>query len=143
VRQKGGSRTGEQSMMASGLEKQLLLVEPESVLADLTQFRLELLGYHVSVVDRGAAALDLLRRDRVDLMIVDTKLPDGDGLEWLSQTRLEFKAEDLPVLIFSLDPSLETVQRSFLAGAQDYLITPFDPTVLERKVQELLSLQMV
>lgn len=117
----------------------LLLIEPEAVLADLTSFRLELLGYQINVLDCGLPAIDHLRRDPVDLLIVDTALPEGDGIEWLSQLRLEFRVEDLPVLMFSLDPSLETVRRSYLAGAQDYLITPFDPTVLEEKVQRLLS----
>ncbi|EMI46435.1 two-component system response regulator [Rhodopirellula sp. SWK7] len=118
---------------------QLLLVEPETILADLTAFRLELLGYGIETVSEGGQAKDRLRRGRFDLMIVDTKLPEGDGIEWLTELRLETKAEDLPVLMFSLDPSLETVRRAFLAGAQDYLVTPFDPTVLETKVQILLS----
>ncbi|MCM2373299.1 response regulator [Aporhodopirellula aestuarii] len=118
---------------------QLLLVEPEMILAELTAFRLELLGYGIESVAEGGLAKDRLRRGRVDLMIVDTKLREGDGIEWLTELRLEFTAEDLPVLMFSLDPSLETVRRAFLAGAQDYLVTPFDPTVLETKVQNLLS----
>lgn len=118
----------------------LLLVEPERVLADLTAFRLELLGYDLTVAGEGAQAKDHLRRSSIDLMIVDTKLTEGDGIEWLAELRLEFKVEDFPVLMFSLDPSLESVRRAILAGAQDYLITPFDPTVLEEKVENLLSL---
>ncbi|EMI54508.1 response regulator transcription factor [Rhodopirellula sallentina] len=118
---------------------QLLLVEPETILADLTAFRLELLGYGIETVSEGGEAQDLLRRKQFDLMIVDTKLPEGDGIEWLTELRLETKPETLPVLMFSLDPSLETVRRAFLAGAQDYLVTPFDPTVLESKVQVLLN----
>ncbi len=125
--------------MFDSTQSKLLLVEPEIVLADLTAFRLELLGYGIQTAVSGAEAKDVLRRERVDLMIVDTKLPEGDGIEWLSGLRLEFNAEQVPVLMFSLDPSLETVRRAFLAGAQDYLITPFDPTVLESKVQNLLT----
>ena len=117
----------------------LLLVEPERVLADLTAFRLELLGYPIASVDAGEAARDYLRREPVDLMIVDTKLPEGDGIDWLTQLRLEIKSDEVPVLMLSLDPSLETVRRAYLAGAQDYLITPFDPTVLEEKIQKLLE----
>ncbi|MEM1227616.1 MAG: response regulator [Planctomycetota bacterium] len=120
----------------------ILLVEPESILADLTSFRLELLGYDMSVVGSGSEAVDYLHHHSVDLLICDTKLPEGDGLEWLIQIRPEFDATNLPVLVFSLDPSLETVRRAYLAGAQDYLITPFDPTVLEEKVDRLLQLGM-
>lgn len=125
--------------MPQSINAKLLLVEPEPVLGDLTAFRLELLGYDITVVSEGGQAKDHLRRSSIDLMIVDTKLPEGDGIEWLTDLRLEFKPEDFPVLMFSLDPSLESVRRAFLAGAQDYLITPFDPIVLEEKVQKLLS----
>ena len=117
----------------------ILLVEPESVLADLTSFRLELLGFDIETVTEGAQAKDRLRRDSIDLMILDTKLPEGDGIEWLTELRLEHASDDFPVLMLSLDPSLESVRRAFLAGAQDYLITPFDPTVLEAKIEKLLS----
>ena len=44
-----------------------------------------------------------------------------------------------PSSFFSLDPSLETVERAFHAGTQDYLITPFDPTVMEEKIEALLA----
>jgi response regulator of citrate/malate metabolism len=43
------------------------------------------------------------------------------------------------MIVFSLDPSLETVERAFHAGANDYLITPFDPTVMEEKIEQILD----
>ncbi len=117
----------------------LLLVQSEPVLASLTQFRLELLGYQIRLVDSGSDAVIAIQTELPDLVIVDTHLPDGDGIEWIARLRGEFSSEQLPVLIFSLDPSLETVERSFHAGAQDYLITPFDPTVMEEKIESLLA----
>jgi|GEM_PF-1504720 len=131
------SQSLRESMFETNQAK-LLMVEPELVLAELATFRLELLGYRLEVVSSGAEALDRLRHEPIDLLILDTKLPEGDGLEWLTELRLEFKADQVPALVFSLDPSLEMVRRAYLAGAQDYLITPFDPTVLEEKVQRLL-----
>ncbi|MEM9365882.1 MAG: response regulator [Planctomycetota bacterium] len=117
----------------------LLLVEPDPVLADLASYRLHLLGYRVDVVDGGAAAADRLRNESYQLLITDTKLADGDGLEWLTSLRIEMKSSELPAMVLSLDPSLEMVRRAFLAGAQDYLITPFDPSVLEEKIERLVA----
>ena len=117
----------------------LLLVQSEPVLAELASFRLELLGYQITAVAGGTDALAKCQESLPDLLIVDTTLPEGDGLEWLSRLRAEFSAEQLPVLVFSLDPSLETVERAYHAGAQDYLITPFDPVVMEEKIEALLS----
>jgi DNA-binding response OmpR family regulator len=117
----------------------LLLVQSEPVLGELASFRLELLGYEITLVASGSEALSKSREALPDLLIVDTTLPEGDGLEWLSRLRGEFSAEQLPVLVFSLDPSLETVERAYHAGAQDYLITPFDPVVMEEKIETLLA----
>lgn len=80
-----------------------------------------------------------LQTELPDLVVVDTVLPDGDGIEWIARAREEISIENLPIIVFSLDPSLETVERAFHAGAQDYLITPFDPTVMEMKVEALLD----
>ncbi len=117
----------------------LLLVQAEPVLAELTSFRLELLGYQIELVRTGGEAYSSLQKSLPDLVIVDTSLPDGDGIEWIARVRGEYSADQVPVIVFSLDPSLEMVERGFHAGAQDYLITPFDPTVMEEKIEALLA----
>ena len=117
----------------------LLLVQSEPVLAELISFRLELLGYQIELVGSGGEAISSIQRSLPSLVIVDTQLPDVDGIEWIARVRGEYSAEQLPVIIFSLDPSLETVERAFHAGTQDYLITPFDPTVMEEKIEALLA----
>lgn len=116
----------------------MLLVQAEPVLAELTSFRLELLGYQIELTSSGNEALAGMQQTLPDLVIVDTVLPEGDGIEWIARVRAEFTADQVPILVFSLDPSLETVERAVHAGAQDYLITPFDPTVMEEKIETLL-----
>jgi DNA-binding response OmpR family regulator len=120
-------------------ETRLLLVQSEPVLAELTQFRLELLGYQIELVGSCGEATAAIERSPQDLVIVDTSLPDGDGIEWIAQTRHAHSVDQLPVIVFSLDPSLETVERAFHAGANDYLITPFDPTVMEEKIERIVA----
>lgn len=125
-------------MFVSG-NSRLILVQPEKVLAELTAFRLELLGYGIEVFSTAVDAMASLTDQLPDLAIVDTTLADMDGIEWITTLRAEYTAEQLPVLMFSQDPSLETVERAFFAGAQDYVLTPYDPTVLEEKIERLLS----
>ena len=109
------------------------------MLAELTSFRLELLGYSIELVGSGGEAIASIQKATPDLVIVDTQLPDGDGIEWIARVRAEYGADQFPIIVFSLDPSLETVERAFHAGTQDYLITPFDPTVMEEKIEALLT----
>lgn len=125
--------------MIDSSESRLLLVQSEPVLAELTQFRLELLGYQIELVGSGGEATAAIEAATYDLLIVDTALPDGDGIEWIAQARSVQPADQLPIIVFSLDPSLETVERAFHAGANDYLITPFDPTVMEEKIESILA----
>ena len=125
--------------MIDSSKSRLLLVQSEPVLAELTHFRLELLGYQIELVASGGEATAAIEAAPYDLVIVDTALPDGDGIEWIAQTRSAQPADQLPIIVFSLDPSLETVERAFHAGANDYLITPFDPTVMEEKIESILS----
>ena len=117
----------------------LLLVQAEPVLAELISFRLELLGYQIELTENGSEAITSMQHELPHLVIVDTVLPECDGIEWIARMRSEFTAEQIPAIVFSLDPSLETVERAILAGAQDYLITPFDPTVMEDKIETLLA----
>lgn len=125
--------------MIDSSKSRLLIVQSEPVLAELTHFRLELLGYQIELVASGGEATAAIEAAPYDLVIVDTALPDGDGIEWIAQTRSAQPADQLPIIVFSLDPSLETVERAFHAGANDYLITPFDPTVMEEKIESILS----
>jgi len=116
----------------------LLLVQAEPVLAELTSFRLELLGYQIRVLDEGQAALSLIEQSQPDLVIVDTVLPDIDGIELIIRIRTRYDADQLPVIVFSVDPSLDTVERSIQAGAQDYLIAPYDPGIIRERIEHLL-----
>lgn len=124
--------------MSDSLSAKLLLVQAEPVLAELTSFRLELLGYKIRVVAEGGSAIASLEKSQPDLLIVDTDLPDMDGILLINRVRAKFDAEQLPVIVFSLDPSLDTVERAILAGAQDYLIAPYDPGIIRERIEHLL-----
>lgn len=113
------------------------------MLAELTSFRLELLGYKIRVVAEGNEAIRSIEKSQPDLLIVDTELPDMDGIELINRVRARFDSEQLPLIVFSLDPSLDTVERAIQAGAQDYLIAPYDPGIIRERIEHLLLGRMM
>ena len=121
----------------------ILLLEEEPVLADITAFRLELLGYRVSCVHTGEDLLKQLIDQTPELLIMDTHLPDMNGIELINRITSDSRYGHIPVMVFSVEADLEAVQRAFAAGAKDYLVTPFDPAVLETKVETLLERDLV
>ena len=117
----------------------LLLVEPEPMLAEITAFRLELLGYEVMLVDTGRSALVEIENNRPDMVIVDMVLPDVEAIDLLAQLANDSATAEIPVMVFSTESDLETVQRAYRAGVVDYLVVPFDPANLEAKVSKVLA----
>ena len=117
----------------------ILLVEEDETLADITAFRLELLGYRVSQARSGEAALQSAHELAPELMIVDLYLPGIDGIELINRLRSDNATAAIPVMVFSIDSDLNIVANAFAAGANDYLMTPYDPAVLQEKIAKLLD----
>jgi CheY-like chemotaxis protein len=119
---------------------QLMLVEEDETLADITAFRLELLGYGVRQVHTAEEVRSLLQEQAPDLIILDLALSGTDGFELTDQIRNDPLTTGIPVLAFSSSADLEDVQRAYAAGVSDFLVTPYDPMVLEHKLEKLLGL---
>jgi DNA-binding response OmpR family regulator len=119
---------------------QILLVEEDPLLSEITAFRLELLGYEVVKVPTAEQAMDFLQRDLPTLMIVDQTLPKMGGIELLNRLSNDVRTSEVPVIFLSVNAELEEVQRAYNAGADEYLVIPYDPTVLEAKVERLASM---
>jgi DNA-binding response OmpR family regulator len=117
----------------------ILLVEEDPLLMEITAFRLELLGYDVARVPTAEQALDWLQHDLPTLMIVDQTLPKMSGIELLNRLSNDVRTSDVPVIFLSVAAELEEVQKAYNAGADEYLVIPYDPTVLEAKVERLAS----
>ena len=117
----------------------ILLVEEEPVLAELTAFRLELLGFDVACVHSAEEALAAVDRQPPDVIVLDLFLPGIDGLELANRLSNDQRTGEIPLLALSADGDLGRVQRAYAAGVNDYLLTPYDPAVLEQKLEKLLS----
>jgi DNA-binding response OmpR family regulator len=116
----------------------ILLVEEEPILLDITAFRLELLGYQVETKATADAALEWLAGSTADLIAVGF-VADVDPIELLNRLSDDERFSKTPLLLLSPNSDLDEVQRAYNAGADEYLLTPYDPLVLERKVEGLLA----
>jgi len=119
--------------------RRILLVEPELVLAEITAFRLELLGYQVEAVNSGERALGKIGEQIPDLLITDLVLPGLDGVGLIERLTTDEQTADLPIMVLSIDADLSRVQAVIGVGAMDFLVVPFDLGVLQEKVESLLE----
>ena len=118
--------------------KLILLIEEEPTLADITAFRLELLGYQVEMKSAADPALAWLQQNDPDLIAVGY-LADMDPIEFLNRISDDPRTSETPALYLSPNSDVDEVQRAYNAGADEYLLTPYDPLMLESKIESLLT----
>jgi DNA-binding response OmpR family regulator len=114
----------------------ILIVEDESNLAQGLLFNLKAEGHDVSVEGDGETALETLRRESFDAVVLDVMLPGKDGFEVASALRTD--GNYVPVLMLTARGRSQDVVNGFAAGADDYLPKPFDLSVLLARLNALL-----
>ena len=118
---------------------QILLVEEDPILMEITSFRLELLGFDVVTHPSAERGLEWLREQLPSLVIVDHVLPGMDGTEFINRLSNDTRTAEIPIMFLSTNGDLDDVQKAYNAGADEYLVIPYDPMVLEAKVERLLE----
>ena len=118
---------------------QILFVEEDPILMEITAFRLELLGYEVVTQESAERAIEWLHDKTPTLIIVDHMLPGMDGIEFINRLSNDTRTGDIPIMLLSTNGDLEDVQKAYNAGADEYLVIPYDPIVLESKVERLAT----
>lgn len=114
----------------------ITLVEDNVSLAKGIAYRLEDVGHAVDVLHDGNAARDFLKSDKSDLIILDINLPGADGLSLLRELR---ERDDMrPIILLTARAETDDRVVGLDAGADDYLIKPFDMAELAARVRALL-----
>ena len=116
----------------------VLLIEEEPTLAEIKAFRLELLGYQVTCANSAAETTEKLAEDLPDAILLGLSLSGMDGIELANRISNDERTHGVPIMALSSDADLSKVQRAFAAGAKEFLVTPYDPSVLENKLERLL-----
>lgn len=119
----------------------ITLVEDNASLAKGIAYRLEDAGHAVDVLDDGDLAQGFLKSDASDLIILDINLPGIDGLSLLKELRA--RGDQRPVILLTARAETEDRVVGLDAGADDYLIKPFEMAELEARVRALLRRRAV
>lgn len=117
----------------------LLLVDDEEPNRVLTGIRLQEYGFKVSSAASGKEALELLEVNEYHLILLDFRMPEMNGLEVLTQIRLQYTSLQLPVIMVTGNDNDNDIIKSFHFGANDYLLKPLNYQVAAARIHTHVS----
>ena len=109
----------------------VLIVEDDPEIAMLEKDYLEINGYETQIISDGTQALEAVRNDQYDLLLLDLMLPGCSGYDICRQVRAEI---DIPILMVTAKTESVDKIRGLGLGADDYIVKPFDPAELVARV---------
>jgi adenylate cyclase len=116
------------------VQGRILIVDDNASNRELLGRQLTRAGHTVADVEGGLAALAKLEDESFDLILLDMMMPDLSGYEVLQRLKAQPRTAQIPVIMISALDDLDSVTRCLEAGAVDYLLKPFDPTLLRARI---------
>lgn len=114
----------------------IALIEDNEALAQGIAHHLRDQGHAVDLIHDGAAGLEFLRQEQIDLLVLDVNLPGQNGFEIVKSLRSD--RNPLPIILLTARSDLEDRLQGLDAGADDYLIKPFEMQELVARIRALL-----
>jgi class 3 adenylate cyclase len=112
----------------------LLIVDDNKVNRLLLSRSVEMQGHRTAMAANGRVALEMLRAEPFDLVLLDIEMPEMDGFAVLEQIKADPRLRDLPVLVTSSMEGLDNVVRCIGLGAEDYLHKPVNEVLLKARI---------
>lgn len=91
-------------------------------------------GFSVEEAANGLEALDLVKKEKVDLALVDWNMPDMDGREFIREVRKSKTLKDMRMIMVTTETAITKVAEALEAGADEYIMKPFTREVIVEKL---------
>ena len=123
---------------SSGSAKLVLVVEDDEKTLKLLGQVFQRGGYRAALTSNGVSAVNLLKRARPDLILLDLRMPKMDGFQLLELLKKYRSSAEIPVVVLTGSSNPFDIDRALSLGIDDYLMKPISPRKLLIKVGELL-----
>jgi CheY-like chemotaxis protein len=123
----------------TGTVGHILVVDDHKTNRLKMSFAVKKLGHTTAMAEDGRQALDMLRAEPFDLVLLDIVMPEVDGYQVLEQMKADHALRDIPVVVISAEQEIASVVKGIELGAEDYLPKDFDPILLDARVRACLE----
>jgi len=119
--------------------QRILIADDDDDILEAIKVNLELEGYEVFLARDGDQALEQARRVRPDLILLDVVMPGPDGFDVCRGLKADARTSDCPVIFLTAKGGTRDEAVGLIAGAEDYVVKPFDPADLLTRVKRVLD----
>lgn len=120
--------------------KRLVYIEDEIEMIDLVRLILGRKGFEVIGANGGKEGLEIVRKEKPDLVLLDLMMPDLDGWEVFQQMKAEEATRNIPVIVVTAKAqTIDRVLGLHIAKVDDYISKPFSPQELISSVEKILD----
>jgi two-component system response regulator MtrA len=117
------------------MAQKILVIDDDNALREMVGIVLEAEGFEVSYHDAGFGAIEVFKSTAPDLVLLDVMLPGKDGIAVCGEIRA---VSGTPIIMLTAKTESDDVVRGLEAGADDYVVKPFDPVVLIARIKARL-----
>ena len=117
----------------------LLVVDDNETNRDLLAHHLESQGHTVAQAQNGRQALEMIQKDKFDLVLLDLIMPEMNGYQVLIHMKSDLNSKNIPVIMISALGEMDSVVQCIEMGAEDYLPKPFNPVLLKARINACLE----
>jgi two-component system chemotaxis response regulator CheY len=121
------------------MNKKILTVDDSATVRKLIQFALQSKEFQTIPAEDGLAALEVLKHERADAIVLDINMPRMNGLEFLQKIKSHEEYAAIPVVILTTEGQDEDREKAIALGASRYIIKPFTPSQLVTLLEEVLQ----
>lgn len=119
----------------------ILIADDSSSVRKFVSFTLKTMGFEVIAAEDGMDALEKLPQNDIRLIITDLNMPNVDGLELIRTIRQNEAYKNIPIIVLSSIQDEEDKRKCFEAGANAYLVKPFNAKRLQYELSKFLELK--
>ncbi|MFC1584750.1 response regulator [Fibrobacterota bacterium] len=119
-------------------DEKILIVEDEEDIQELIRYNLDREGYAVSTAQSGEEAMELIKEQKPDLILLDLMLPGIDGLELCRRLKEDQSFKTIPIIMVTAKGEESDIIRGLELGADDYIAKPFSTRILSARVKTVL-----
>jgi len=122
------------------VENSILIVDDEPSIVMSLEYLMRKQGYRVLIARNGMEALDLLKKEKINLVLLDIMMPDVDGYEICNWIKTQEHLASTKLIFLSAKSKRSDIEKGLELGADAYVTKPFSTRKLTKQIEELIKI---